>query len=151
MVQKRLLSVNPAEPKMTRWALASCANAGAGTTTKIGASPIRSASTERTHTDNVGFRNVERRIRHLPRFYLTLCEEGWSRASHASPVQPAMALAFQQRHNSPLPQKRLPEEPCASTPCVQPVNPIPASHSRCHVPLRDNHVCALCYTKCLVC
>src|SRR5215510_14943923 len=62
-----------------------------------------------------------------------------------------MALASQQRHSSSLPQKRLPEEPCASTPCVQPVNPIPAPHSRCHVPLRDNHVYALCYTKCLVC
>ena len=34
--------------------------------------------------------------------------------------------------------------------CVQPVNTISASHSRCHVPLRDNHACAICYTKCLV-
>src|SRR5262249_26236071 len=129
-----------------------CANVGAGVATRIEASTTRSTSTEVIPTDNLGLRNVEHSMRHLPRFYLTLCEEGWSRASHVSPVQPAMALASQQtRRSSSLPQKRLPEEPCASILCVHPVNTVPALHLRCHVPLRDNHACPLCYMKCLMC
>src|SRR4029453_4496266 len=65
MVQKRLLSVNPAEPKIMRWTLASCANAGVGAVIRVEISTTRSPSTKRTHTDNMGLINVKRLIRHL--------------------------------------------------------------------------------------
>src|SRR5262245_53454978 len=104
MVQKRLLSVNPAEPKMTRWVLASCANAGVGRTTRVETNITRSTSTEGTHTDNMGLVNVERLIRHLPRFYL-LSRKGASGLHVPHTCSPAMALASQQRHISPFPRK----------------------------------------------
>src|SRR4030095_14759599 len=76
MVQKRLLSVNPAEPKMTRWTLASCANVGAGVVIRVEASTTRSTSTQGTHTDNMGLLNVERLMKHLPQFTFFTVRKG---------------------------------------------------------------------------
>src|SRR5262245_47837967 len=151
MVQKRLLSVNPAEPKMTRWTLASCANVGVGVANRVEANTTRSTSPNGAHTDHRVLINIERLMRHLPRFYLLAMRKGDREPHVPHTCSPAMAFASQQRHITSLPQKRLSEEPCAATLCIQPINTISALYSRCHVPLRDNHVCAICYTKCLMC
>src|SRR5437773_2089061 len=110
MIQKRLLSGNPAEAKIKRFTGVAAVEANAST---------RSTSKKGTYMDNMDSTNVERLIRHLSRFRLIPVRK-WPQLRNSPPF--------------PLPQKRLSEEPFAANICVQSVNTVSASHLLCHVP-----------------